>query len=818
MREKDQMMKSEKEKKINKLIKGHGWFSLIMFLLFSLIASLLLADAVFTVGYYLLQTKIASEYESTSYMARIYDLSLKGEDPESVWEILDEEGSEYIIRDNEGRLVHGNRDNTCFKKGSITHIANVEGPVEIYPDNANTYIWVDGDGDIKMNIWGLVSLITKDADDIDDDILILNEDAAGTDSSFFGGFAISYSTDLQIRLPMWLGFDVNEGTEKFIGKGYVSIMLADLVIIVMALFGVALLLLFIFILFFANMIGNIRNRKRVRKVMFRDLATDGHNQTWFTYYGEKKLRSGATKKNSYAVVDLHIVKYNSFCMCHSVSDGEEILRRISKCIKKQIKGVGVYAYASSGEFHLLLKANDQERLITRLRTLISELEKVENVHAFTYHLGVSMIPPFKKPNGRIVKRKWVDLEQECNNAATARKTIDGHDGSDIAFFDVKLIEERKWHDLVEENCRAALEHEDFVVFYQPKYDPVTGLLKGAEALIRWRSSNPELAELGTLVPPGKFIPIFEQNGFITEIDHYMLKHVAADQKRWIDQGFECVPVSVNVSRAHFIEPDLAEQIRDAVDGAGAPRNLIEIELTESAFFDDKNALVRTIDKLKEYGFAVSMDDFGSGYSSLNSLKDMPLDVLKLDAEFFRGENAGERGKIVVSETIKLARSLNMRTVAEGVEAKEQVDFLANQGCDMIQGFYFEKPMPGSDYEVMMRRRVSDKPAAGVHADVTAAEAEEPANYPVENNASTIDGNASSENIPAESVATGTAMTDFVMSEGGMATDEITDSIMIENSVTAQTVAESAMSESVVAEGVEQESVIPESTAEEGTEQ
>jgi EAL domain-containing protein (putative c-di-GMP-specific phosphodiesterase class I) len=175
------------------------------------------------------------------------------------------------------------------------------------------------------------------------------------------------------------------------------------------------------------------------------------------------------------------------------------------------------------------------------------------------------------------------------------------------------------------------------------------------------------------------IPIFEKNGFITEIDHYMVSHVARDQKRWLDAGFKCVPVSVNISRAHFIESDLAEQIRDLVDAEGTPHELLEIELTESAFFDDKKAMINTIEKLKSYGFAVSMDDFGSGYSSLNSLKDMPLDVLKLDAEFFRGEQGGDRGQIVVSEAIKLAKCLNMRTVAEGVEVKEQVDFLAEQG-------------------------------------------------------------------------------------------------------------------------------------------
>ena len=233
--------------------------------------------------------------------------------------------------------------------------------------------------------------------------------------------------------------------------------------------------------------------------------------------------------------------------------------------------------------------------------------------------------------------------------------------------------------------------DEYEVYYQPKYDPRTKELRGAEALIRWQS--PELG----FVSPGRFIPIFEKNGFITNIDHYMLSHVAVDQKKWLDDGLKCVPVSVNVSRAHFAEEDLAEQIRDIVDAAGTPHNLIEIELTESAFFDDKKAMVNTINKLKEYGFTVSMDDFGSGYSSLNSLKDMPLDVLKLDAEFFRGEESDGRGRIVVSEAIKLAQSLNMRTVAEGVEVKEQVDFLAGEGCDMIQGYYFAKPMPKNDY-------------------------------------------------------------------------------------------------------------------------
>ena len=142
-----------------------------------------------------------------------------------------------------------------------------------------------------------------------------------------------------------------------------------------------------------------------------------------------------------------------------------------------------------------------------------------------------------------------------------------------------------------------------------------------------------------------------------------------------------------------------------MDAYGPRHELIELEVTESAFFDDKDILVETVKQLKAYGFHVSMDDFGTGYSSLNSLKDMPLDVLKLDTEFFRGENSSERGEIIVREAIRLAKGLNMRIVAEGIEKKEQVEFLTELGCDMIQGFYFAKPMPVSEFEEKMEKDV-----------------------------------------------------------------------------------------------------------------
>lgn len=173
---------------------------------------------------------------------------------------------------------------------------------------------------------------------------------------------------------------------------------------------------------------------------------------------------------------------------------------------------------------------------------------------------------------------------------------------------------------------------------------------------------------------------------------------AMQQAKWISEGKKVVPISVNVSRVHFVREDLAEHICQLVDQFNVPHEYIELELTESAFFDDKDVLLNTIKKLKAYGFEISMDDFGAGYSSLNSLKELPLDVVKLDAGFFRDADESGRGKLIVEDTISLAKKLDMRIVAEGIETREQVDFLAEMNCDLIQGYYFAKPMPINEFE------------------------------------------------------------------------------------------------------------------------
>ncbi len=694
-------MKSYNLKKISQMKKGHGWLSLVMYLLIFAVTAGILSYSFIMLGYYLIQAKLAAEYESIAYMAKIYEENPEADD-ETIRRILESSDKEYIVRDKFGDDIVGKSDNTCDESLRLVNLSGIDSSVYLYTDTKYPYISGTRYGYLDVDLAGLYGKLNgMDEKNFDPEIVTLS--SAEDEEDLFNNpvFFMIPGSDFLVRLPVWMGVPL--GNENiFIGKGYLSFNMGDLSILIFVVIMLTVLFIIIFAAFVINMIEGIRARKKALRMLFMDIVTGGKNRTWFFFKADKILRGYTNRSYNYAIVNLVFVKYTTYCVCHSVSEGEAVLRGISDCIGKHLTRKEIHAHGSPKEFMMLLRAGDTDQLTARLQNLISDLERINTEHAFTYQVGVAMLPVERDANGKIIRRKNVDSEEEYNNACTARGTLGDKEDSGIAYFDLKLVEEKKWQDQVEECCRTALQNQEFKVYYQAKYDPDTKELRGAEALVRWDSPT-----LG-FVSPGRFIPIFEKNGFIVNIDHYMLSHVAQDQKRWLDEGLSPVPVSVNISRAHFIEADLAEQIRDTVDSTGAPRNLVEIELTESAFFDDKNALIRTIDKLREYGFAVSMDDFGSGYSSLNSLKDMPLDVLKIDAEFFRGENAGERGRIVVAETIKLARKLNMRTVAEGVEKDEQVEFLKDQGCDMIQGFIFARPEPSDKYVEMMKNPTVQK--------------------------------------------------------------------------------------------------------------
>ena len=590
--------------------------------------------------------------------------------------------------------------NVLYPSGSQMTLVIPEEENELEPLNASFVTNIPGFDKIPLDPDSLRIIVADNA-----------RYCADKDTSFFdiednsispNSFEILNDQDLltsifnngSVPVPYWTVFEVKEGKELIAFKTHIDIHLTDVIYIGCFALLSAVISGIIFILLLINVIRTHINNRKMRNIVFRDHVTGNRNWFWFALKSKEILRK---RRNNvqYAIVSLAFVRYRNYVLCHSVEAGEKKLRDIWKTISSSLDKNEICAHSSLAHFPILIKAATAADANARVDRIIKSLSVLSGDHDFKFQAGVCMIDP------KI--RKDADIDLLYNNASSARATLETTDDTGIAFFDNKLVEDEKWIDLVTERQRDALEKEEFKVYYQPKFDPRTNELRGCEALIRWVSDD-----MG-FVTPGQFIPIFEKSGFITEIDHYMLSHVARDQKSWLDEGRKCVPVSVNVSRAHFAETNLAEQIKEIIDREGAPHNLIEIELTESAFFDDTKQMLKTIKKLKSYGFLVSMDDFGSGYSSLNSLKDMPLDILKLDAGFFSGDKHNERAEIVVAETLQLAKKLNMTTVAEGVDYQSQVDFLAAEGCDMIQGYFYSKPMPKEEYALKLEMKAVDTP-------------------------------------------------------------------------------------------------------------
>ncbi len=246
----------------------------------------------------------------------------------------------------------------------------------------------------------------------------------------------------------------------------------------------------------------------------------------------------------------------------------------------------------------------------------------------------------------------------------------------------------------------ALEKHQFKVYYQPKHDFHADKTCGAEGLVRW--DHPDIGFMNPLL----FISLFEQNGFITKMDFYVWEEICKTLKKWESEGVPIVPVSINVSRRDFEVPDLAGRITALVDSYEIPHSMVHVEVTESAYSDDPARITETVKKLHDSGFVIEMDDFGTGYSSLIALSSMDLDVLKLDRSIIENDHPGSE-KNILEFSMQLAKMLNLKTVAEGVETKEQMERISDLGGDYIQGYYYSKPLPADEFAKYLRDKNSE---------------------------------------------------------------------------------------------------------------
>ncbi|MDO5562939.1 MAG: EAL domain-containing protein [Synergistaceae bacterium] len=294
----------------------------------------------------------------------------------------------------------------------------------------------------------------------------------------------------------------------------------------------------------------------------------------------------------------------------------------------------------------------------------------------------------------VVYDKDLPASAMYDRAYIAKQSIKGRYDENIAYFDESMREHLIHEQEIVDQMHSALLERQFEVWLQPQYNHMTGALVGAEALVRWRHPT------RGLIPPADFIEIFEQNGFIYELDQFVWERTCELLRKWLDEGRDPLPISVNVSRSDIFNPDIVEVIAGLVSKHGIPTELLRLEITETAFAKSTEQIVGVAKQLMELGFVVEIDDFGSGYSSLNTLKDVPADIIKLDMKFLESAKSSARGGSIVESVVRMAKWLNMRVIAEGVETKQQADYLLSIGCVYLQGYYYARPMTADDYEAL----------------------------------------------------------------------------------------------------------------------
>lgn len=426
--------------------------------------------------------------------------------------------------------------------------------------------------------------------------------------------------------------------------------------------------------------GNAIEKSKVRFLEY-DFLTGIYGQQKF-YQATRELldqRAGA----NFAFIHFDIDRFRIINTLYGSKEGDRLIHFVAGAIRKVMTayGRGTYGRLGGDVFGMCVPYEDGAAIYHILEGIRAEIRK----HSVHYYLETCA-------GIYLVDDPDMEVAAMHDNAEIAAAQCKGqymvHDVLYTEEIGQKVLREQHIIDEMD----AALAEQQFIVYFQPKYQLKKMAPYGAEALVRWKKPS------GEIVLPNEFIPIFERNGFITKLDYYVWEKVCQFIDSELSQGRNPAPISVNVSRVNLYNPDFMDSLIDLIHRYHIPPHYLNLELTESVFSEDAELIQRAVNYLHDAGFTILMDDFGSGYSSLNILKDVDLDVLKIDMKFFSKGNTAEKGAKIIEAVIRMAEALDMMVIAEGVEEKHQVDFLNDLGCDYIQGYYFGRPMSQDQYE------------------------------------------------------------------------------------------------------------------------
>ena len=418
------------------------------------------------------------------------------------------------------------------------------------------------------------------------------------------------------------------------------------------------------------------------KKAFFDPITNHYNWNHLVAFLEMPMDKDI---HDYAFVHFDVKEFRVINEAYGHIAANKVLCNIVKAMNE-----ADFVYASArchnDNFAMMIKDMPEEETIRTLREFFEKLSYLEEDPNYRIYYRCGVVP---------MQRTVLSGNRVADAGKMAQALGTNRSETDVIIYTDKMHDDLSWSNYIKAYLETAIENDEFLVFLQPKIKSTSGELEGAEALIRWNYKKEEF------LSPARFIPFFEKDCSIGKIDDIVLRKVCIALKKWKEAGKKLVPVSVNLSRSRFYTQNLIEHLTSIVDEYGIDHKYIDFELTESASYDNKKHLVNLMEGLRSKGFSLSMDDFGTGYSSLSLLTELPFDTLKIDKSFVdKVSGAGERDDdiIVVRHIITLAKELGLMCLAEGAECKEQVEKLASLGCDVIQGYYYSKPIPIEEFE------------------------------------------------------------------------------------------------------------------------
>lgn len=436
-------------------------------------------------------------------------------------------------------------------------------------------------------------------------------------------------------------------------------------------------LIIIAISIYIDFLNQDKNRK-LYNIAYIDSVTSLGNEVYFREYGSKFLEE--VKNNRY-IISIDINKFKALNNIYGYDFCNNILKEFGRKLQNILPSDNITCRISNDVFGTIFSYDrDIKKLLNKIFNNVSKL-KVNNIN-ININLSIGVYK---------IKQEDTDINKMLDKAYMARAKIKGLYHDNYYIFDEilenKLVEEQKIESCMEE----ALKKKEFKIVYQPKTLTKTEKMTGAEALVRWYKKD------GTIIPPSSFIPLFEKNKFIIKLDLYIFEQACKDIASWREK-YNYVPIiSINVSKEHFVYENFIDEYVAISDKYNIDRSKIDLEITESATVDGNIDIIEILNSIREKGFVVSIDDFGTGYSSLSMLQNMPIDIIKIDKVFVdKADLSSDRN--IINYIMILAKRLGVKTIVEGVETREQVEFIKKIQCDVIQGYYYSKPLPKDEFE------------------------------------------------------------------------------------------------------------------------